>query len=357
MNEHELLRLLGQMDDRFVEELADELSLSSGHERSTAPMKFTRTLLIAAIIASILALSVFAVGYSIHQRRQSEINTKLSAAENHVESYIEYEAPAEDVPGLTLLSSIREDIFQRVYVNIAPVEQALIDGYPNVESFHFSVDGEHWGSATPVMKPERSLSGSEATRAAILEDAYDADTKTLTLECYIPVDYLEAQGGTGELLISAVSPEEWEANSEDSYVNYAREKKLLYGPVAVSLTELESRHVDFNNIVLDVNGEDVTLVGLELRPTGCSILYKAATAERYLTSLEGEMEYIALADAIVGSAALNFADGSTMELISPMNSDYENGVARENCQWTKTINISAVESLTILGKTLALTRG
>jgi len=357
MNEQELLRLLGQMDDSFVEELADDLSLSSGHERSTAPMKFARTLLIAAVIASILALSAFAVGYSIHQRRQSEINTKLGAAENHVESYIEYTAPAEDSPGLTLLSTLREDIFQRVYVNISPVEQALVEGYPNEESFHFSVDGEHWGSATPVMQPGRSLSGPEDIRAAILADAYDADTKTLTLECYIPADYLEAQGGTGELIIATVSPEEWEADSEDSYVNYVREKGRLYGPVAVTLTELESRRADFGNIAFTVNGEEVTLVGLELRPTGCSILYKAAAAERYHTSREGEQEYIVLSDAIVSSASLNFADGSSMELLSPMNSSFENGIASENCKWVKTIDIAAVESLTILGETLMLTRG
>jgi len=98
MNEHELLRLLGHIDDRFVEELADDLSLSSGHERSTTPMKFTRTLLIAAIITSILALSAFAVGYSIHQRRQSEINDKLGAAENSVASYVEYAAPPRPLP-------------------------------------------------------------------------------------------------------------------------------------------------------------------------------------------------------------------------------------------------------------------
>lgn len=357
MNERELLRLLGNIDDSFVEELADDLSLSSIGERSNAPMKFTRTLLIAAVITSILALSAFAVGYSIHQRRQSEINAKLGAAENSVESYIEYAAPAEDSPGLTLLSTIREDIFQRVYVNISPVEQALVEGYPNEESFHFSVDGEHWGSATPVMKPGRSLSTPEDIRAAILADAYDADTKTLTLECYIPAEYLVSQGGTGELIIAAVSPEEWEASSDDSYVNYARETNLLYGPVAVTLTELESRRADFENVRFVVNGEEVTLVGLELRPTGCSLLYKAATAHRYHTSREGEMEYIALSEAIVGSAALNFADGSSMELLSPMNSDFDNGIVAENCQWSTTIDICAVESLTILGETLMLTRG
>lgn len=357
MNERQLLRLLGHMDDSFVEELADSLSLSSANERSTAPMKFARTLLIAAIITSILALSALAVGYSIHQRRQSEINVNLGAAENQVESYVEYAAPAEDAPGLTLLSSIREDIFQRVYVNIAPVEQALVEGYPNEESFHFSVDGEHWGSATPVMKPGRSLSTPEDIRAAILEDAYDADTKTLTLECYIPADYLESQGGCGELIVAAVSPEKWDASGFESYVNYARENNLLYGPAAVSLTELESRRMDFENVSFAVNGEEVTLVGLELRPTGCSLLYKAPTAERYHSTREGEMEYIALADAIVGSAALNFADGSSMELISPVNSSFENGVARENCEWVKTIDITAVESLTILGETLILARG
>lgn len=357
MNERELLRLLGNIDDCYVEELADNLSLSSVVGRRTASMKFTRTLLIAAVIASILALSVFAVGYSIHQRRQSEINAKLGAAENSVESYIEYEAPAADTPGLTLLSSIREDIFQRVYVNIAPVEQALIANYPNEESFHFSVDGEHWGSATPVMKPGRSLSTPEDISAAILEDAYDAESKTLTLECYIPSDYLEAQGGTGELVVASVSVEEWEASGIDSYVNYAGENDRLYGPVTVSLTALESRYADFANAVFTVSGEEVILVGLELRPTGCSILYRADTAQRYLTTQEGEAEYIALSDAIVGSAALNFADGSSMELLSPMNSSYENGAARENCEWVKTIDISAVESLTILGETLGLTRG
>ena len=320
-------------------------------------MKFTRTLLIAAVITSILALSVFAVGYSIHQRRQSEINTKLGAAENSVESYIEYETPAEDTPGLTLLSSIREDIFQRVYVNISPVEQSLVEGFPNKESFHFSVDGVHWGGATPVMKPGRSLSGVEDIREAILADAYDADTKTLTLECYIPAEYLKAQGGSGELIVAAVSPEEWEASGKDSYVNYAAENDRLYGPVAVALTAQEMRRVDFENAVFNVNGEEVTLVGLELRPTGCSILYKAAAAERYNTSREGEMEYIALSDAIVGSASLNFADGSSMALLSPMNSSFEDGIASENCQWTKTIDISTVESLTILGETLTLTRG
>jgi len=131
----------------------------------------------------------------------------------------------------------------------------------------------------------------------------------------------------------------------------------LFGPVSVTLTTLESRRADLASITFTVNGEEVTLVGLELRPTGCSILYKAAAAERYHTSREGEQEYIVLSDAIVSSASLNFADGSSMELLSPMNSSFENGIASENCKWVKTIDIAAVESLTILGETLMLTRG
>ena len=118
----------------------------------------TRTLLIAAVIASLLTVTALAVGLSIHQRRQSELREALLVEENQLTGYVEAilpETSGAEQPGLVLLSTINDGEFQRVYVNISPIfkEEVFSLGKnlsdnpdkPISHELSFTLDGEHFG--------------------------------------------------------------------------------------------------------------------------------------------------------------------------------------------------------------------
>ncbi len=114
---------------------------------------------------------------------------------------------------MTLLSAINDGEFQRVYVNISPVDMAEIKAWPDEGSFLWSVSENCGGYANPVLQPGRSLSGRDEITEAVLQDAYDAETKTLTVQCYIPNDALaQLVSGTVELTLMRFNIDAYDAS-------------------------------------------------------------------------------------------------------------------------------------------------
>ena len=73
-------------------------------------------------------------------------------------------------------------------------------GFPNETEFWWSIQNtELGGFAAPQLPVESSLSGADAIREAVLQNAYDRETQTMTLQCYLDVSRMqEALAASGE---------------------------------------------------------------------------------------------------------------------------------------------------------------
>lgn len=137
MRQENISRALGAIDGRFIEEAsAYSFSVGAGiiEKESASQMNngrcgkkidgrmLLRICLAAAVAAALLTVTAYAA-VSIHTRRRQEIRQNMNIDASNTESYVEY---AADDGGVTLLSAINDGEFQRVYVNISPVDMAEI---------------------------------------------------------------------------------------------------------------------------------------------------------------------------------------------------------------------------------------
>ena len=159
-------------------------------------MKKKRIITAALAAALLLALGITAYAvWSIHSARQQELKADLKIEEKNVNSYTEYPVPSQSsASGVTLLSTVNDGEFQRVFVNVSPVKKDVIDRFPETVAFAWRLDGmtlngeDYWMTAGPKLKSGTSVSGYDAIREAVYQDAYDEETETLTLECSISND-------------------------------------------------------------------------------------------------------------------------------------------------------------------------
>ena len=159
-----------------------QIQAESGQEKRTGHPHSRRLLTLALAAALLLSfgLAAYAIS-SVHARKQEQLRQELNMEGSHAESYVEYEVPAEDAPGLVLLSAINDGEFQKLYVNVSPVTEEQLEHYEDGQYFMWQLDGmTGFGSAEINLKPDRSAHSREELMAAIREDAYDAETQTLT---------------------------------------------------------------------------------------------------------------------------------------------------------------------------------
>ena len=261
MRQENISRALGAIDGRFIEEAsAYSFSVGAGiiEKESASQMNngrcgkkidgrmLLRICLAAAVSAALLTVTAYAA-VSIHTRRRQEIRQNMNIDASNTESYVEY---AADDGGVTLLSAINDGEFQRVYVNISPVDMAEIKAWPDEGSFLWSVSEDCGGYANPVLQPGRSLSGRDEITEAVLQDAYDAETKTLTVQCYIPNDALaQLVSGTVELTLMRFNIDAYDASGYASRRDWAQDTGNVYGTVSFAPTEHEVRYISFGGVV------------------------------------------------------------------------------------------------------------
>lgn len=346
MKRETITLMLNSVDDDYISqtEIFQTAIIQESPERIVY-MKKKRIITFALAAALILALGIAAYAvWSIHAARQQELKADLKIEESNVSSYTEYDVPDKQANGLVLLSAVNDGLDQHVYVNISPVTKEEAARFPKDTRFAWSISGtEIGGFAGPQLPVELSLSGEDAIREAVLENAYDEESQTMTLQCYIDVKFIEkavAELGTENIPLQV-------------HMIVGEDGTRTFGPVSFSLTEEQNRYFDFGHIVYhdaDLDKE-IEIVGLELTPFSAiwKVSYeKAASFHTPGADWEAYEPWSILEDKVCIEAKLIFTDGSTFSTGGALTSPYEDGIVNLNCGWGSAINIDDVQRI-ILG--------
>ena len=308
------------------------------------------TIAIAAALVFALSITGFAALH-IHQQRQDALRNTLQVDENNVVSYVEYDS--ETNRNVTLLSTINDGQFQKVYVNISPVSEDDARSGLLTDAFRFSTDGgKSGGTANVPFDPDRldevrmvdvynELDGKtfqskdpEQMKQLMMDYSYDKETQTLTLECNI---WKDALSNTVHLSILRF--------------NEAGEKVQDYGTVTFNPTAAETKVLHFTAPVELYNEtlqESCRVVGIRLSPTSAAWMVEIEEAQtlfgkKNLTKAETEaqLSWLNCIDQL-SNAALVMTDGSEFKPGIIVSDPYENGMLLPTTAWTTTIDINAV---------------
>ena len=345
MKRETISQALDLLEERHVSATAsfDPGAIQEPPER-IVPMKKKRILSFALAAALLLALSVAAyAAWSVHEAKQQELKADLKIEENQVSSYHEYAVPDEQASGLVLLSAVNDGDVQRVYVNISPVSEENAGAFPKETSFSWSIDGTDIGGfAGPGLPAGLSLSGEKEIREAVLQYAYDRETQTMTLECYIDLYFLEQAEralGTENLPLLV-------------HMRAGQEEPVSFGPVFFSRTEEQVRYFDFGNALYHdrETGLEIEVVGLELTPFSAVWKVHYEGDESFHgpeTDQEAYAPWSLLEDKVCMEARLIFSDSSEFSTGGALTCPYENGTVNLFCGWGRAIDIQEVQRIVL----------
>ena len=341
MNSLELLRAMNGIHEEDVV-MAGKHYFSG--EGKIVPIRAKRLISLAIAAALILALGVAAYAvWSTHTAEQQELKAYLKIQENNVNSYNEYAITDDQASGLVLLSSVNDGDVQRVYVNISPVSEEDAGGFPKQTSFSWSIDGtEIGGFAGPELPTSLSMSGQDEIRKAVLQYAYDRETQTMTLQCYIDVNLLEqAKGvlGTDSLPLLV-------------HMTVGQEDTTTFGPASMTQTAEQSRYFDFGHTVYhdEELDKDIEIVGLELTPFSAvwKVSYEGAASFHTPEADQSAYEpWSILEDKVCIEAKLIFSDGSEFSTGGALTCPYENGTVNLHCGWGSAINLDDIRQIVL----------
>ena len=307
--------------------------------------------LLALVLAAALILALGAAAYavwSIHEARQRELKEDLRIEESSVSSYMEYDVPDEQTSGLVLLSSVNDGESQRAYVDISPVAKEEAARFPADVRFAWSIAGtEIGGFAAPQLPVELSLSGEETIREAVLTNAYDEETQTLTLQCCVDVKLMEkamAALGTENVPLQV-------------HMLVGDDKPRTFGPVSFSPTEEQTRYFDFDHAqYFDAETDrTIEIVGLELTPF--SAVWKVhypgdADFHKPEADWDAYAPWSMLEDKVCIEAKLIFSDGSAFSTGGALTCPYRDGAVHLNCGWGGAVDIGDVRRIVLGGLVL-----
>lgn len=358
MLSEKVLFALNNVDDSFLEE-ANELLERSAPTQHALNKRTLRVILIAAVLAALLAAC--GIGYSIHQRRQQELRENLKIEENNVTSYKEYESqPQSDASGVTLLSTVNDGELQKVFVDVSPVEKDIIDRYPETVGFAWKLDGmnlngeEYWMTARPNLKDDSSISDEGDIHEAVLNDAYDEKTKTLTLKFSIlntAIAQAQAYENSERVHLTLTL---WDRQAQaDANVGLSAEwlnSQKSFGSVWFVPSDREVRYFEFNHL-LYYNEEldrELEILGLELTPFSAIWKMHFEGAEKLHNpnaDWDAHKPWAMLEEKIAMEAKLVFPDGSDFSTGGSQTSIFEDGVVKLYCSWDSAINIDNVQRI------------
>ena len=353
MNDYRLNYALTEIDERYLV-LVDYVAEENYRRRKTKPSKkLMRTLLIAVLIAALLSITAYAI-YSIHVARQEALREQLKIEESNTESYVEFDTASQEKSGLVLLSTINDGEFQKVYVDISPVELEIIAGYSTRYSFYWNIEGwefdgsSPWITAIPVMK-------TEPPNSVNIAEAYDENSKTLTLQCDIQNKAIQQaqQSYDNEKVKLTVTLLDMRAMAESGNGNVSEwlSSQESFGSIWITPTAQEVRCFDFHDIIYtdEESGKEITLVGLELTPTSAVWKFTYENDEEIIASQDQKLliPWILVKDNIMNGAEIIFSNGDNFCTYGALREYYENGVVNCYCMWEKAIDINAVESVTL----------
>ena len=344
MKRETITLMLNSIDDNYISEatIFDLDSIQDPPERIVHMKKRIITFALTAALMLALGITAYAI-WSIHSTRQQELKADLNIEESNVSSYMEYDVPDELAGGLVLLSAVNDGQEQHVYVNISPVTKEEAVRFPDGVRFVWNIAGtEIGGFAGPQLPVGLSFSGEEAIREAVLENAYDEESQTMTLQCYIDVDFIE------------------EAMTELGKENVPLQVQMIvgendpktFGPVPFSLTEEQTRYFDFGHAVYhdEELDKDIEIIGLELTPFSAVWKMSYDGAEEFHTSGSDQAAYepwSILEDKVCIEAKIVFSDGSEFSTGGALTTPYENGTVNQFCGWGSAINIDDVQQIVL----------
>ena len=344
----DILRAMEGADREKVWETGKLLGYTATGKRASPGRRFRRTALLAAVIAAFMGLTAYAVGLSIHQRRQQELRQDLNIEASGTNSYVEYPVNSQDSdvrPGVTILSAINDGQEQMVYVNVCPVSEEEVGQFPGGDlGFAWYIqDTDFSGFAAPALPSDLTLHGDEEISRAVKEYAWDAETRTLTLECWIWAEKLQeimADSGVDSVELGLAM-----------YRGHG-EKLLDYGTAVFTPTQEETRFFDFGPAAYhdEELNLDIDVVGLELTPISAIWKVSYPAAAEYHTPEANQEDYRdwgVLEDKVCMEAVLHFSDGSTFSTGGALTCPYRDGVVNLYTGWGAAINIHDVQRITL----------
>ncbi len=388
LDKYELFRAVGEADGKDIEDAAEFFGYT-GKTKSRSIRKFSRTLLIAAIIVSLLAVTASAIGVSAHIKKQQELREQFQIEENNVGSYKEYPADKLETgeKTVTVLSCLNERDYMNVYLDLSPVEEDELKkfffpvkkaGVKSIHSFGAEAVDEN-GEAVDLVSvdylftedtvyshndyenSEDTIDGKvykdrklkpEAKMREAMRQAYDKESKTLSLTAMFFVGY------TGEKL-----PEEIKFKLVD-YTNFynGNTGAFLYGEKGAEMPEVIIEPAPYENMKLyfpepivikdEESGIELQYIGMEISATRAIWLMRSNVSDRVYYGVrddewwEIQENYQQLRLAAEDSTKVNFDDGTSVTPISEYG-DYIDGVLYSGGDFQKTVNIDNIVSITV----------
>ena len=339
MKQELISKAFGYIDDCFVIEAHYPVNKTvPGKSKRPAVIKMKRfvTYVVAAVLVLVLGMIAFAV-WSIHTARRQELKTDMKIDENKVTSYKEFNAADEQTSNIVLLSSVNNGQEHRVYINISPVTEEEAVG----AIFTWKIVGtENSGFAGPYLPVDVSVSGKDEVREAVLENAYDKETQTLTLECFIMEDLIKTATDV---------PETESVSLQISMIN-GDDEPQTFGTVSLSPADVQARYFDFGHAHYHDKELDkvIEIAGLELTPFGAvwKVNYdNAASFHTSETDWEVYKPWSLLEEKVCTDTKIYFSDGSTFSTGGSLNCSYENGTVNLMCGWGTSIDIYDVQRI------------
>ena len=345
MNRALLSKAVGDIDESFIAEACRPVTEdASGSPERILPMNRKRIISLALAATFILALGIIAyAAWDIHAAKQQELKTDLKIERNHIDSYVEYPASDDRADGLVLLSAVNDGQEQHVYVNISPVSREEAAAFPENARYVWSIEGtETGGFAAPQLPVELDLSGSEEIRAAVLEHAYDEETQTMTLQCYLGVDMVRKAMetlGTDDVPLSVT-------------MLVGDNISRSFGPIPFTLTEEQTRVFDFHHAVYHDTelDKEIEIAGLELTPFSAvwKVHYEGDAAfHTPEADWDAYADWSLLEDKVCIETQLVFTDGSVFSTGGALTCPYKDGFVQLWCSWGAAIDVSSVEQIVL----------
>ncbi len=385
------------------ETLTEVLNMAKQENPRRHTAAFSRravTLALAAALLLALGVTAYAVGLSIHAKRQEELRNEYQVEENHVNAYREYETPEEAQPGVTLLAAYNDGQIQHLYLNISPVEpeelrdpfmqDRLDDGRLHYLSYELEpLEGEEhhyladfhtgeWEYAPEELYDwedsrgnKLSLPTDEAKLRRYLAQSYDAETKTATLETHFWLDTLPE--GAREASFRLACYDNYEQMDEQGLYAVETEKSLHreYGSFTVEIVPPDTREFRFPEPLRFPNqadGGELELLGLTISATGVTwqahlddaetILGKLDTSDEvaFHAAFELQLRWINLIDQSLSDAELVLSDGERLPIPgydgneTPVNGD----LTLIGAHLGSTIDVNEIIAVEVAGQTIEI---
>lgn len=321
--------------------------------------RVSRTLLLAAILSALFVTSALAVGLSIHSRRQAQLNETVAQG-GSVAGYTEYAVPAaQEETSVTLLSALADGEFERIWLNVSPVEEDEVPRFMNgtkeeggVRWYNIGVrvpgDEAVYGRADyldmiafePGDIPEDGALDRELVERRYREQYYDGETKTLTVCLLFPQSSFET-GRPVELTLSLESL--FETDGRSVPITWSEECETLrtFGTLLFTPVEEETLRFFFPEPLVFENpetGDRGEVRGIELTASGVNsfvwhpdigTVYEPGTSR----IAEGQTELClswanAAERALDEKLVLHLADGSTASPVPTVACHVEDGLEK-----------------------------